>query len=82
MRDIAMFVALSDEPDAIAKGIAWAQKGVDVANDARQSRIGKGECESTYLLLLYHLGLMQKVSVFFFWWGGVYLLTALLYYFR
>ena len=68
MCDISHFVAMGGGPEAIAQATLWLQKGFDVANSTRQSKKGKGktECDLAYVVLLFHLGLMQSVSVFFF----------------
>lgn len=66
MRDISLFIAMGGGPEAIAHATSWAQKGLDVASTARQSKKGKGkvECDSAYVVLLYHLAWMQIVSFF------------------
>lgn len=64
MRDISLFLVINGGPDAIAQATSWAQKGLDVTIAARKSHKGVMECDSAYLILLFHLGWMQRVSVF------------------
>lgn len=67
MRDVSLFIALGGGgPEAITQATSWAQKGLDVVNTTRESHKGKPECDTAFILLLYHLGWMQIVSVFFY----------------
>ena len=56
MRDISFFIAMGGGPEAIAQATSWAQKGLDVANTARQSNKGNMECDLAYVVLLYQIG--------------------------
>ena len=66
MRDVSLFIALGGGgPEAITQATSWAQKGLDVVNTTRESHKGKPECDTAFILLLYHLGWMQIVSEIF-----------------
>jgi hypothetical protein len=65
MRDVSMFIAMGSEPDALAQATSWAQKGLDVVNTTRQPHKGKSECDLALVLILFHLGMLQVVSVLF-----------------
>ena len=66
MRDVSLFIALGGGgPEAITQATSWAQKGLDVVNTTRESHKGKPECDTAFILLLYHLGWMQTVSEIF-----------------
>lgn len=63
MRSISL---LAIRGASFAEATEWAQKGMEIVNDARQSSKGMIECDVAYLLLLYQLGFIHSVSFGFF----------------